>query len=127
MPKAKAKQPKLYRQGDVYLFADKLPAGVEMVKPSEEKRHVLAYGETTGHAHAFYDLDAIEIYQQVNKKTGEKTQYIKALKDTQLLHGFFHGADPDHSPIPLKKGEVVRVVQQRQYNYATMSAERVAD
>lgn len=127
MAKAKAKQIKPYRQGDVLLYPEKLPAGVELIKPSEEKRHVLAYGETTGHAHAFYDLDAIEIYRQVNKKTGEKTQYVKALKDTELLHGFFHGADPDHGPIPIKKGEVVRVFQQRQYNYATMSQEKVSD
>lgn len=41
------------RQGDVFIEAATIPAGAQ---PEEKKsdRVVLAYGEVTGHAHAFY-------------------------------------------------------------------------
>jgi hypothetical protein len=44
--------PKTYRQGDVLLIrVDSLPTGLREI-PRDRGRVVLAYGETTGHAHA---------------------------------------------------------------------------
>lgn len=55
-------KPSVVRQGDVLLIPieniDESDIG-ELIKEGEGKRIVLAYGEVTGHAHAFYpDQDA---------------------------------------------------------------------
>ena len=54
-----------YRQGDVGLSRiANIPEGFKKVGANDpkNKRIVLAYGEKTGHAHAFYDLDKVELY-----------------------------------------------------------------
>ena len=48
-----------YRQGDIYIFSTvEIPNGTRKVK-RDRGRIVLAYCETTGHAHAILDRDAI--------------------------------------------------------------------
>lgn len=55
MDSKKTKTPVIIRQGDVLITQiDKLPAGLKPV-PLDKGRIVLAYGETTGHAHAIAD------------------------------------------------------------------------
>lgn len=50
------------QQGDVLMFRLKsLPKGLKELKP-KGNRHVLAEGETTGHAHAIHDLDNCDVY-----------------------------------------------------------------
>lgn len=41
----------MIRQGDILIEAAEIPTGATSLK-TERKRHVLAYGEATGHAHA---------------------------------------------------------------------------
>jgi hypothetical protein len=53
------KQPIQIRQGDVYLIPVKaLPKGCTPIHPLDGRCFVLAFGETTGHAHAIYDFTA---------------------------------------------------------------------
>ncbi len=115
------------RQGDVFLVdaAVEVLAEAKKVKANEAKRHVFAYGEITGHAHAIYDIDKIEIYML--EQGGVTKQYVKALQDVELLHGLWGGKSGDHATVTIPKGKVVEVTIQRQYNYWTDSPERVKD
>ncbi len=52
----------IVRQGDVLLAKiEKLPKDAIEIK-TEESRVVLAYGEVTGHAHAFYDVSKVKLW-----------------------------------------------------------------
>jgi hypothetical protein len=113
------------RQGDVYLFETVIPVEAVKVEPNESERHVLAYGEITGHAHAIYDLKKVEIYML--EQGGVTKQYIKAIKDVKLLHGAWKGKGGDHAIVTIPKGKTMEVVIQREYNYWTDSPERVKD
>lgn len=69
------------RQGDVILVpVDSIPADAENVTPAEG-RVVLALGEATGHAHAFYD-GGVRLYQG---KAANAPRYLHVVKTTALL------------------------------------------
>jgi len=80
---------KLINQGDVLLVPCSKPEGtlkahnVETKKnPAKGKRVVLAEGEVTGHAHAFYDPDVVNFV--INEAT--MRTYIEVLEPTSLKH-----------------------------------------
>ena len=56
-------KPEQVRQGDVLItpcLREVAPDHVGiLIHDSEQKRTVLAYGEVTGHAHAFYEQDQV--------------------------------------------------------------------
>jgi len=103
----------IYRQGDVMLkrVGDALPEGVKDVTP-EKNRIVLAYGEVTGHAHAFADAEVAAGKVKAFSKTGvwdpSAERFIQVMETTALTH-------EEHSPVVLDKG-VYEVVQQREYS-----------
>lgn len=91
--------PEMYRQGDVLLARiDNLPKNA--VEKKSEKRIVLAWGETTGHAHAI-DTSFARMYEVAGER------YVVALEGATLVH-------EEHAAIKLAPG-VYRVVQQREY------------
>ncbi|HNB21637.1 MAG TPA: hypothetical protein PKZ32_04440 [Candidatus Melainabacteria bacterium] len=88
-----------YRQGDVLLArVEALPKTAK--RKAVEERIVLAWGETTGHAHAI-DARFAKLYQNGAER------FIEALDGAILVH-------EEHSAITLKPG-IYRVVQQREY------------
>ena len=98
----------LFRQGDVLIREidpSAMPkSGLTVVKPDQGRRAVLAYGEVTGHAHAIYTPEKVELY-----RADEMTQFLKTTGDVELKH-------EEHSTIPLKGDKVYEIVQQREYD-----------
>ena len=89
-----------FRQGDVLLVrVDSLPKGAKADAPSDSI--VLAYGETTGHAHRIPGLDAV-MYALNNEDN-----FLEIKQPTALTH-------EEHDPIALAPG-FYRVVRQREY------------
>lgn len=88
-----------YRQGDVLLQKmDSLPPNCQPVEFDE--RIVLAYGEVTGHCHAFSTSSAAMF-------TYNGQRLVQVIEGAQLRH-------EEHATIVLPKG-VYKVIQQREY------------
>lgn len=114
------------RQGDVLLVpVEFIPANAKAEKRRGSEPLLLAYGETTGHAHGVYGPATM---YRADEGVGAAT-YIMAERGAQLGHGTpTDGAalpdDPDHGPIALDGA--YRVVRQVEYPRAS-PARRVAD
>jgi hypothetical protein len=90
------------RQGDVYVQkAAKLPEGCKPVD-RDNGRVVLAYGEVTGHAHAFKE----EHVRMFSNDNGRRFLVIEG-KPATLLH-------EEHSPILFAPG-IYEIWQQREW------------
>ena len=91
-----------FRQGDV--FIEKVSARTKRRKklPRDKGRIVLAYGETTGHAHAISDR-AVEAYEF----EGDMLLVVEG-ENVSIRH-------EEHSPITLPPGNY-RVTRQREYS-----------
>ena len=99
-------KPLQFRQGDVFLEARATPAGA---KPEEMKgRVVLAYGEVTGHAHAFY-TDRVRFFRETGSDGVART-FIRVEGDTPaaLEH-------EEHSKIEVPPGDY-EIILQREYS-----------
>jgi hypothetical protein len=102
------------RQGDVLLVpVDGIPASAKEVAPAKGLPPILAYGETTGHAHGLYGR--AKMFR--DDGAGGAT-YIRAEEGTVLAHGTPIDAvtiprDPDHAAIPLDG--FYRVVRQVEF------------
>ena len=89
----------MYRQGDVLLVSDEVPATAEEI--SADDRIVIAYGEATGHAHAISRIQA-RLFAHADSR------YIIVGDDgADLTH-------EEHSTIHLPAG-AYRIVHQREY------------
>lgn len=115
------------RQGDVLIISiDKLPVS-EKLKPMGNN-YILAYGEATGHCHAF-NKDECELYPvndnilKIAEKAGIKdlravTHGLRIIVDNATLK---HGtpekmfSDPDHTDIKLPLGDYL-VIRPREYS-----------
>lgn len=93
---------RIYRQGDVLLIAvDQIPAGTTPVPSTIPGRHVLAFGEVTGHHHSIAVADA------TLARTAEDV-FLRIMTATPLEH-------QEHVAIDLPVGNY-RVVIQREYS-----------
>jgi len=97
----KKNQPKMFRQGDVMVFATERKEDLQPVD-REAGRIILAHGEVTGHAHAIASNDAMLF---MDAKTLDRYLDVKA--PVTLDH-------EEHSRIELPSG-FYRVIQQREY------------
>jgi hypothetical protein len=88
----------MYRQGDVMLVKAAMPKGAQ--KQAVDKRVVLAWGETSGHAHAI-DSRFADLY------SFGPDSYVIARPGAQLVH-------EEHASISLTPG-AYKVVQQREF------------
>ncbi len=88
----------MYRQGDVLLVKATMPKGAQ--KQDVEKRIVLAWGETSGLAHAL-DSRYADLYSY------GQDSYVMAKSGAQLVH-------EEHASIALTPGSY-KVVQQREF------------
>jgi len=93
---------KIFRQGDVLIkkIARKKVEGKQEVS-SKKNRIVLAYGETTGHAHAFYD-------EGVTLTETENQRFLDIVKTVELKH-------EEHDTVILEPG-FYEVLQQQEYH-----------
>lgn len=103
---------KLARQGDVLIERiDKLPIGLRQAKRDESGRIVLAYGETSGHAHAIRDKGVIGL----RMAGSEDVDYIEVGgSGATLSHEYLSGAMADHHPVELAPG-TYKVTRQVEY------------
>lgn len=89
------------RQGDVYLEpVASVPDGAKPRKSNVKGRHVIAYGEVTGHHHsvAVKDAELLESAEDV---------YLRIMRTTDLVH-------QEHGAITLEPG-IYRYRPQREY------------
>lgn len=99
---------KMYRQGDVLFIQTDKKISKDM--PREEVkggRQVIEFGEVTGHAHAFYNLEK-EAVEVVNTPDGERILNVLNKGGADLKH-------EEHSTIHFEQGQYA-VRRQREYD-----------
>ena len=103
--------PSLYRQGDVLLQAvDAIPDAAQPVA-RDGGRIILAYGESTGHAHAIEAPEAEATLLSVS----ENERFLHLMADVDLAH-------EEHATIRLPAG-IYRVIRQREWTDAAADEE----
>lgn len=87
------------RQGDVLLRRKKIDLSDAklLTKGDKDTRVVMAYGEVTGHAHAFYNSD-VELVEK------DGLNFVKISKESDLQH-------EEHSTIRFAPGDWEKVQQ----------------
>ncbi|NIP67452.1 hypothetical protein GWN63_05590 [Candidatus Bathyarchaeota archaeon] len=116
------------RQGDVLLEKVKRPKNLSKTRrPWNGSSVVLAWGETTGHAHAIYDTEGLSTYEDKNG-----TLYLTVEKPVDLVHGTpgKNGEDKDHylgTLTPTAPDEAWEYVPQQEFDWLTQSLRRVSD
>lgn len=129
----------LGHQGDVVIMEllDEagFPAG-EQSRDTQTQNGILAYGELSGHAHQFTDLEAVDVFRIKDEAgTGkfDKLLFIQPLKDATLVHGRardFVGKEADHDyhkALTLRTGRryVTGIVEET--DWLTRTIKRVVD
>jgi hypothetical protein len=104
----------MYRQGDILIIPiSKLPEGLETVE-KDNGRHILAYGEVTGHAHAVEDSSKTEMFIDLKSSDIDemRERFLKVDGETAIVH-------EEHSQIPLGPGyfKIVRQVEYQPEGY----------
>lgn len=99
----------MIRQGDVLI--ELIPTEeVNGPEIKDGKRTVLAYGEVTGHAHAFSDEDSDVALVERSSTEGVKERLLKVgEKGGTLRH-------EEHSHIKFAPNTTHRVIQQKEFN-----------
>lgn len=96
------KEPFLIRQGDVGLIAvDEIPTDAIELPRENGERIVLAYGEVTGHAHAFHDLGVMAL------RAANADVFLRVVEPATLRH-------EEHTHIEVPPG-MYRVLRQREW------------
>ena len=109
--RTKKAEPTQFRQGDVWIECiASIPGTTKALVPQD--RIVLAHGEVTGHAHAIYDLDAVQA-----RIADDGTIYLRVTKPTEIRH-------EEHAPIPLTPGDYKSYIQRE---YSPEAIRNVAD
>ena len=101
----------IYRQGDVLLVKVTKPKGLKK-QQAKNGRHILAYGEATGHHHSVLAEEA----ELLLDKDGE--MFLQAMSDAVALE------HQEHATLTLPKG-TYKVIRQREYH--PLELRRVAD
>jgi hypothetical protein len=102
------------RQGDVLLmYVDKIPSDAKENSKDTNGLAVLAYGETSGHAHVVEENEACEV---VYKRTAEGERFLSLLGQTLISHGNLTnlGVQPntqDHTALLLHEGKLMQGFQ----------------
>lgn len=96
------KEPFLIRQGDVGLIAvDAIPPDAVEQPRKKGERIVLAYGEVTGHAHAFHDVGVMAL------RAANADVFLRIAEPATLRH-------EEHTHITVPPG-MYRVLRQREW------------
>jgi hypothetical protein len=109
MRNQKSSPSEIIQQGDVQLFPQAIPAGMEKVGGN-----IIQEGEHTGHAHRLYDGD-YQIFD--NPKTKER--WLRVVSPVSFGHEEHHG-------ITIPPGDYrIGIIQQ--WDYDTEESKRVVD
>jgi hypothetical protein len=101
----------LFRQGDILLRPVQTIPPTARAVPRDNGRVVLAYGETTGHAHA---IDAPEI-EATLLSVNENLRFLRLMADVDLVH-------EEHATLHVPMG-VYQVIRQRVWTDADAEEE----
>lgn len=102
------------RQGDVLLFKPSMAVNPgKKIEDSEKNRVVLAHGEVTGHAHAFYFSEAVssepkfayELFECERTACSTLPQRLLRLHERAFLR------HEEHHPMSLPIGDYIVVIQ----------------
>ena len=107
---------KQFRQGDVLItMISEPPKNLRRID-SVGGRVILAHGEVTGHAHAIYEPEKVEYFED------EAARYMRVIEEVDLLH-------EEHAPIHLTPGEyrIERFGEGTQREYHPEALRSVAD
>lgn len=125
---------RMYRQGDVLVrevnFANPQLSATLKELPKDGDRVILAYGEVTGHAHAFAPDAGVKLYR--DEKSGRVINWdetrtrpvsLQELTRDPTLRRFLKVSDDDgatllheeHAPIQIPKG-LYEIIIQREYH-----------
>lgn len=119
-------------QGDLCVYEiNEFPTG-ERIEDEQCKTRTLAYGELTGHAHQFDELDAVEVFK-IGQPIYRDVLFVSPKKDTVLRHGRdrdFKGKEPDqwyHSTVEFKQGKkyITGIVEET--DWLTKTIRKVVD
>ena len=95
-------------QGDLVVFqVNEFPIG-ERIEDEQTKSKTLAYGELSGHAHAFADVENVDVFKMKEYPT---LCFVEPLKEVNLEHGRIKGWVGDevdtwyHKPVVFKPGK----------------------
>jgi hypothetical protein len=103
------------RQGDIFLEqVRELPEQVAAVEPSDrggKPVHVLATGETTGHAHCVAARLGVTWFVSTEPAIPPTLGWLRLTRQALLEHD-------EHAPVALPRGSY-RVVRQRRYDPAS--------
>lgn len=102
----------VFRQGDLLIVQAELPRGGKKRK-AQNGRHILAYGEQTGHHHSVGAATC-----ELIETKGAEAVFLKIMSATDLVH-------PEHGTVTIPPG-TWRVSRQREYSPAALPT-RVAD
>jgi len=120
----------LGHQGDVCIFeVDEFPTGTKIENKQTEDK-VIAYGELSGHCHAFAEPENVEL-KMLEEYPG--MCLIEPLKETNLEHGRIKGWVGDevdtwyHKPVTFKPGKkyITGIVEET--DWITRQMRRVID
>lgn len=112
-------------QGDVCIYeVDEFPEGTR-VDDEQTKDRILAYGELSGHCHAFAEPEAVDVFKT---KEYPGLCMIEPIRETPLEHGRikgFTGVEVDtwyHKPVILKPGTkyITGIVEETDWITRTM-------
>lgn len=113
MKKTRVTHPVMKAQGDVlFVRIDSVPEGVKALKATRG-RHILAEGETTGHAHAIA-AKGVSAYAD-----GAGLTYLTVEELAEVKH-------EEHGAIPLEPGNWL-VKRQREMSVVDLMPRQVAD
>lgn len=120
------KQINYLQQGDVLLYKlDKLPKGLKKIKGK-----TVAYGESTGHNHTFYD-DTVCVAEKFDHTTGAGSKHVNLFEDemktiyAEILAPVFL-RHQEHKPIEFKPG-IYKIGIVREYDHFEKLARKVVD
>lgn len=118
----------LGHQGDVCIF-ESSDWPKDLYKDDQVKNAILAYGELSGHAHQFEDLDSVDVWKS---EENPNLIYIHVKKPSNLVHGRardFTGKEADHDyhkPVMLQPGKYVTGIVE-ETDWVAGSIKRVID
>lgn len=114
------------QQGDVLCYKlNELPKGLNPIKGK-----TVAYGESTGHNHTFYD-DTICIAEKFDHTTGAGSKHVNLFEDemkniyAEILAPVFL-RHQEHKPIEFKPG-IYKIGIVREYDHFEKLARKVVD
>ncbi len=109
-----------YRQGDVVITAESAPNPNTLQVCQDSDAKILAYGETTGHAHRV-TRGNVEVFKGIGAIPA--TKWLKALTEIEIEHE----EHPTQKLPPLPPDQLYKINIEKEYNWQEKVLRNVAD